>query len=204
MMQLWQWDSPRSWGTGQSVPGCRGITCSDRLRMSRKKEGRILGMKALCDIIGVSCAWPGPRMVLGWQKTAGVKGIFVKDAFIAPRLHRGEGAGAASGWETWDNVVGSELKVTPCTFRFSLWSPVHVSDPVPGHWQPAPPGLLSSKHCNVSSLGPVCAVLSCQKLQSWIFQSFLSGWTGEELDCNGRICIPSLQDGFSGCQPSVM
>lgn len=48
-------------------------------------------MKALCGIMSVGCAWTGPIMVLGWQKIAGVKGIFVKD-FIAPR---GEGAGAA-------------------------------------------------------------------------------------------------------------
>lgn len=55
----------------------------------------------------VSCAWTGPGTVLGWQKTAGVKGIFVKDAFIALRLHRGEGAGAAPWWQMWGNVVGS-------------------------------------------------------------------------------------------------
>lgn len=53
----------------------------------------------------VRCSRTGPGMVLGWQKTAGVKGIFVKDAFIAPRLHRGEGAGAAPG-DKQDNMVG--------------------------------------------------------------------------------------------------
>lgn len=108
-MKLQTWCScgsgilPGSWGTGHSVPGCRGITCSERLRMGRKKEGRVLWTKALCDIISLSCARTGPRMVLGWQNNAGVKGIFVKDTFIAPKLHRSEGAGAAPGWETWDN-----------------------------------------------------------------------------------------------------
>lgn len=45
MMQLWQGDSPRE----LCVPGCRGITCRERLRTGRKKEGRFLWKKALCD-----------------------------------------------------------------------------------------------------------------------------------------------------------
>lgn len=208
-MKLQTWCSsgsgilPGSWGTGQSVPGCREITCSQRLRTGRKKEGRIFWRKALCGITQYELCMDWTGMVLGWQKIAGVKGIFAKDAFIAQGLAEEQGLVLPQGTNRmswWDGCTeGVTLLV-----GVLQWSPVCVSDPVPGHWQPALPGLLSSKHCNVSSLGPAPAVLSCQKLQPWIFQSFLSGWAESgELDCSGRTWIPFWQDGASHGFPKV-
>lgn len=112
-MKLQTWCSsgggilPWSWGTGQSVPGCRGITCSERLRMGRKKEGSILWRKALCCTIQCELCMDWTRNGAGIAEDCRSGGDFSERCFIAPRLHRVEEADTTPGWQAWDNMVGS-------------------------------------------------------------------------------------------------